>query len=458
MDRLISVIVPVYNVEDYLEECLESIIHQTYKNLEILIVDDGSTDSSCKIYSEYEKKDNRIRVIKKKNEGLSSARNEGLQHAHGEYIGFVDSDDYIDLNMYERLLAACENNRSPIAVCHAVAFKDGKSPIESLGYIKKDYCTSDKTIIFRNALTMSQSVCNKLFHRKLFKGIYFPVGRVIEDGYILYDLLYRAKKVSYVAMCGYYYRKREESITSRKYQKRDADFVLCTVRTYYRVKKLIPELWEDGIYHVVKVGFLPVLKKIMVLNLKEFLMVYGSFFSIRNALLYIMDDLAKSKRISEETKEYINIFIDKPLALYKKIRKSDIVIDDERSSRLSAYEGLMQQWDENRNLSKKITDYFAKNNIKTIAIYGIGTLGEKLYNEIKDTDVETKCFIDRSADTYTYGIGDAALIKPEQIKDMEVVDAVVVTPIHVFDSILKSVRENGYEGKIISLETVVYNL
>lgn len=105
MDK-ISVIVPVYNVEDYLEECINSILGQTYKNLEIILVDDGSTDNSSKICDIYEKKDKRIKVIHKENGGLSSARNEGLKYRTGEYISFVDSDDFIDKTMYEKLYSA----------------------------------------------------------------------------------------------------------------------------------------------------------------------------------------------------------------------------------------------------------------------------------------------------------------------------------------------------------------
>ena len=104
MNNLISVIIPVYNVEQYLSKCLDSVVNQTYKNLEVILVDDGSTDNSGKICDEFALKDNRIIVIHKSNGGLSSARNEGLKFAKGQYVGFVDSDDYIEIGMYEKLL------------------------------------------------------------------------------------------------------------------------------------------------------------------------------------------------------------------------------------------------------------------------------------------------------------------------------------------------------------------
>ncbi|MCM1499964.1 MAG: glycosyltransferase [Clostridium sp.] len=458
-NRLISIIVPVYNVEDYLEECLNSLVHQTYQNLEILLVNDGSTDSSGEICEKYAKHDSRIRVIKKRNGGLSSARNAGIEVAKGDFIGFVDGDDYVSLDMYEKLLDACEKNASSIAVCHAVTFQDGEKPIESYGYIKKSYCTSDKIVTFRNALSMSQSVCNKLFQRKLFHEIRFPEGRVVEDAYILYDLLYRARKVSYVALCGYFYRRRVESITTRKYKKKDADFIICNVRTYCRVKRQIPELWEEALCRVINSGFVSVIIKVKELNFKEFLLCYHSFRAIQEVLSYLMNDLMRSKRISDEMKEYVALFIKNPFKLYYKIKKEGVLIGEEKNNRIAVYNQLTDQWNLNQKEHKEIEDYFIRKGIKSIAIYGSGTMGDRLYAEIKSSAIQVICFIDQSADSYVYGLNeDVELIKPEQIRNIKNVDAIIVTPVHVYKSIEAVIRENGYKGEIISLETVVYEL
>ena len=117
MNDKISVIVPIYKVEDYLDRCIESIVGQTYSNLEIILVDDGSPDSCPQLCDEYAKKDSRIKVIHKQNGGVSSARNEGLKFAHGEYIGFVDPDDYVHPSMYEKLIDCIHKNQCQIAVC-----------------------------------------------------------------------------------------------------------------------------------------------------------------------------------------------------------------------------------------------------------------------------------------------------------------------------------------------------
>ena len=122
----ISVIIPVYNVEQYLRECLESVINQTLSELEIICINDGSTDSSLDILREYEQKDNRIIVINKDNEGQAAARNIGISMAKGEYIGFLDSDDYIDSNFYEKLYNAAKKYKADIACTNLYRFSDSK--------------------------------------------------------------------------------------------------------------------------------------------------------------------------------------------------------------------------------------------------------------------------------------------------------------------------------------------
>lgn len=442
-------------MENYLRECVDSILNQTYKNLEIILVNDGSTDSSADICEEYANADSRIRVIHKENGGLSSARNMGLDNAHGHYVGFVDSDDYITCDMYERLINACIDNKAPIAICHAITFKDGRKPLNSCGYIKRDYCSDDMKHIMSNALLMSQSVCNKLFHKNLFHNIRFPLGRVVEDGYIIYDLLYRAKKVAYVSIGGYYYRQREDSITTRKYVTRDMDFVLCNIRSYYRVKKMIPELWEEGLCRSVYNGFLPVLKKMVLLEKKEFRRYRKDFLKIGRALTYLEEDLQQSTRIKKEDKEYVLSFIDNPWKLYDSLNGLDISIGEEKSKRVNQYDTLVDQWENNREKGIRIVDYFVRNNIESIAIYGFGTLGEMLYNDIKDEGIAVRCFIDRAADNYLDDTADVLVITPETISKIDAVDVIVVTPIHVYDSIEQTIRDNGYLGKVVSLEKII---
>ncbi|MDR1460052.1 MAG: glycosyltransferase [Campylobacteraceae bacterium] len=210
---LISVIVPIYNVERYLEKCLNSIINQTYKNLEIILVDDGSPDNCGKICEEYAKKDNRIRVVHKSNGGLSSARNAGLDIANGEYIAFVDSDDYIAENMYEDLINIARKEMSDIVISSFYYVKkNGIFPYENnLGGL-------DKNEILYQFLTdrYHSTICSKFFKAALFEHIRFT-NINFEDLFIMPSLILCAQKVSFTPKAYYYYNHMNEtSLTSLK--------------------------------------------------------------------------------------------------------------------------------------------------------------------------------------------------------------------------------------------------
>lgn len=213
MDK-ISVIVPVYNVEKYLEECLESIQKQTYKNLEIIIIDDGSTDNSGRICDEYAKKDDRIKVIHQLNQGLSEARNVGIQNATGRYIGFVDSDDYIDIDMYNMLITNMKREDADISCCSSLKVYKNKIKIN-----KKNNCygciNSEKAIkLLCEGHFIRVSVYTKLYKREIFENIRFPKGKKSEDIYVSYKLLDLADKIVYTSIQKYYYRQRIGSITN----------------------------------------------------------------------------------------------------------------------------------------------------------------------------------------------------------------------------------------------------
>lgn len=209
MGALISVIVPVYNVESYLEACIDSIAAQTYRDLEIILVDDGSTDRSGAICDAYAERDQRIRVLHKANGGLSDARNAGIECAAGEYFSFIDSDDMVTPDALETMYGRLRETGSQIAVCNMVRiYEDGRS--ESF------YAPSDTVRVCEGEqrfITLNQpSVCNKLFCAELFRGIRFPVGKYYEDTYVYHELLYRAEKVVLTGTAGYRYLSREGSI------------------------------------------------------------------------------------------------------------------------------------------------------------------------------------------------------------------------------------------------------
>lgn len=222
----ISIIVPVYNVEIYLEKCIESILSQTFKDFELILVDDGSNDNSAKICDEYSKKDRRIKVVHKKNGGLSSARNIGLDLAKGEYIGFVDSDDFISPNMFSELYNTIRKSNSDLAICNFLRIKGDELDFNT--YKELDIIEEFEGLEILNQLYESRGVqfvvaWNKLYKKELFNELRYEVGKLCEDEYIIHRILYRCKKVVYSNKIMYYYTQRENSITSTISSKRIID-------------------------------------------------------------------------------------------------------------------------------------------------------------------------------------------------------------------------------------------
>lgn len=212
----ITVIIPVYNVEKYLVRCLESVIHQTYKNLEIILVDDGSTDTSGMICDRYAVEDARIKVIHQKNGGLSAARNTGIEAATGDYIAFVDSDDFIEITMYEEMEKLAEEHQAELVACrYYCVYKDHETD-DSTGRITvydeplsmlKQYLKEEETFLIQHA------AWNKLYYKDLLKEERFPVGRWYEDVVFSAKVLSRVQKGVYLDKALYHYVcEREDSI------------------------------------------------------------------------------------------------------------------------------------------------------------------------------------------------------------------------------------------------------
>lgn len=211
----ISVIVAIYNVEAYLEKCINSIINQTYKKLEIILIDDGSTDKSGEICDRFAKLDNRIKVFHQKNSGIATVRKVGIKYASGDYIGFVDGDDWVYPEMYELLYNNMTTTESDISVCGMVIGKVFSGYNEEAMCICDDgfriLTGSDKLYeIIENA---NNSYCNKLFKSILLEKLNIPDGKIYEDAFSMYLLFDRAEKVVFTQNRGYYYTYRSSSIS-----------------------------------------------------------------------------------------------------------------------------------------------------------------------------------------------------------------------------------------------------
>lgn len=228
----ISVIVAVYNTELFVEKCLKSLINQTYKNLEIIVVEDGSTDNSKKVLKKYSTNCNIKIIYNKKNMGLSYSRNIGLKNATGSYIGYIDSDDYVDDYYYERLMQSILDNQAQIAVCDIKIVYD-KTQMQQLSR-----CYSDGDFNLYNVINngLAASACNKLFERKLIEKYSFSVGKVNEDIAVIIPALVNASKICYTPNCYYYYVQRNSSIQNSNFSDRRFDIFDGVSLTLERIK------------------------------------------------------------------------------------------------------------------------------------------------------------------------------------------------------------------------------
>lgn len=234
MDYLISVIVPVYNVLNYLEKCVQTLTKQTYSNLEIILVDDGSTDGSSKLCDKIAKSDNRIKVIHKENGGLSSARNAGLDAAKGEYISFIDSDDSIHLHFYSVLLKVMNETDADIVQCEMLRVPEQKVDGGVLPEGSVIEFTAEEAIkeFYKSKITVFKSSCNKLFKRRIFQTLRYPVGKIFEDRWIAARLYSECKKVVYLNLPLYYYTVNPASIMHAKISEKHYDTCMLYIQHY----------------------------------------------------------------------------------------------------------------------------------------------------------------------------------------------------------------------------------
>lgn len=221
MSELVSVIVPIYNVEDYLKECITSLVNQTYKHLEILLIDDGSTDNSGKMADKIAGSDDRIKVIHQKNGGLSAARNTGIENCKGDYICFVDSDDYVKKSYVEELLNACIENKTDMAICMFFGVQNGKELFsESDG---SSEIITPKQACMRTLDNPYIVSWNKIYKRDIFDDIRFPEGRLHEDVATTYKCYWKSNRIVVINKELYGYRVNDSGIMRTKYSSKRYD-------------------------------------------------------------------------------------------------------------------------------------------------------------------------------------------------------------------------------------------
>lgn len=251
---LISVVVPVYNVEKYLEEFLYSLVNQTYSNLQIILVDDGSTDSCGKICDRYASNDRRITVVHQKNAGAGAAKNTGLDLVKGEYLSIVDSDDYLELNYYERMIQVLSDSGADICQClFDYVYQDFSVKIEFMFESDIQIRELSNKRFLREALAdwKYNIFCNKLFKTSLLKDNRFPVGSKIDDEFFTYKIICSAKRIVNLSEVLYHYRQRKSSVMGDSQQlELIINKLRCFDERYNYISCRFPSLKKEYYHHI----------------------------------------------------------------------------------------------------------------------------------------------------------------------------------------------------------------
>ncbi len=314
----VSIIVPVYNVEEYLGKCVNSLIAQTYKNIEIILVDDGSSDNCPHICDEFGKTDSRVKVIHKENGGLSSARNSGIRIAIGDYIAFVDSDDYVKENYIELLLNACVENNCTVSACGYYEYysEDNYNIVcgESDGVISSIDAVKD---IF----TMKNEICvvawNKLYAKELFidNNISYPEGKIHEDVFTTYKLCALADNVAYVNEPLYYYVQRQTSIMGQSFSPKRLQLIEAVESISPFVKENSP-VFDDAYDYYMFLNYLTLLNTMADCKYKD----NSLFKELRGKVLAMLPKLKTNMYFGK--KNFLTcVFLKLGMSMFYVIRK-----------------------------------------------------------------------------------------------------------------------------------------
>lgn len=252
-EHLISIVVPVYKVEKYLPRCIESILSQTYKNYELILVDDGSPDNCPKICDDYANEYKNIFVIHQKNSGVSEARNKGIEFANGKYLTFIDSDDYVHQSFLEVLKNTLDSNSVPLSMCNYKRVNDdSKNNI----ILNKNKITVLNDLAAMDMLLDDQSKCapwGKLYDAILFNNVRFPVGKIMEDMFVMPIIFEKSKFIALTSQDLYFYNQEGESITRSKFSYNKLDMVEAAFFWKKHTSLYYPELLEKASIHFFNV-------------------------------------------------------------------------------------------------------------------------------------------------------------------------------------------------------------
>lgn len=318
---LVSVIIPVYNIEKYIDACIQSIINQTYKNIEVIIVDDGSTDNSGKLVDIWEAEDKRIKVIHKENKGLSAARNTAMKACTGEYLIFVDGDDMIASDMIETMLKALKRNDTDCVFCQYEIINANEKEFHSIKEVDDDQGfivdTEEAQLRLLNHIDTVSVIWNGFYKTELIKDLMFEVGKKNEDVMWRYLAVDKCKTIGYISDRLYGYRMREDSLMHQKFSLKDFDNLEGTVKRADYIMNRYDDLRDTALTQIVSDCTIYYVKAKKLLKGKEKKEALDIIKFYRKKYPLKFREVMKAKNISKGRKYLVGIScISFPLASY----------------------------------------------------------------------------------------------------------------------------------------------
>lgn len=450
----VSIIIPVYNTGIYLKECLESVVQQELRDIEIIIVDDGSTDNSSAIIKEYQSQNHNIVLIKQKNRGQSVARNHALKIAKGEYIGFVDSDDVIERKMYSIMYETAIKYKLDIVEAQYTLVKS----LEKIQRIGSPALYTSKEALKKLFTARVGTIWSCLFRAELFHQVTFPNRKIGEDLYVKAILFKKADRIGMISNKLYFYRQRSGSITHDVFDNRMFDILYTDYLMYAYLKKNDLEsfgYYKDNLQDMCMQDLYTIIEKAVNNGYKmdKYLITDKHLCSFINYFLYL------------GLKKHCRSYFYKYLKLHYYIKKckysNDSKIVKPRKNTKEKYEiyySTAMQWLVNKNEGKSISSYLEKRGCKTVAIYGAKDFGELVFQELKNSNIEVLYFIDRNVPSLAYSEECVPIIGLDLLYKEPPVDFIIVTPVFDYKNIQKSLLGISKHSFVLSLEHLLYNL
>ena len=323
MNGLVSIIVPVYQIEKYIKNCLDSILHQTYPNIEIILIDDGSTDSTGKICDEYQLKDDRIKVIHKMNEGVAIARNVGIQMSKGEFLTFIDGDDYVISNYIELLVNSINTSNSDMSLTNSQVISENTDI--NYSQVSGSVRELNDLELLRELMSMKiiHNISGKMFKRDIFGQILFtPNKKYAEDLEVIYKYVLKIKKATYINVKAYFYLIRQDSAMQKGFDKNQMIEISTIEEIMELVVKKYPTLNIEAQGRCIY-SYFAILRWILYSKNKGEYIVERNY--LKNKIICSNKNILLSKKISIFLKiKYLSYLIGGENLFYHIQRKSDI--------------------------------------------------------------------------------------------------------------------------------------